>query len=76
MKTKAQSHGDEFTDLYDKEICKLVPNHNFLAVINLDSAVKKDENYYLQMFLKEFKYIEKNVIRHINSNLSDFSSFD
>ena len=42
----------------------------------MDSALKKDENYYLQVFLKEFKYIEKKVIRHINNNLSDFSSSD
>ena len=26
------------------------------------------------MLLKECKYIEKKVIRHINDNLSDFSS--
>ena len=25
------------------------------------------------MFLKECKYIEKNVVRYINDNLSDFS---
>ena len=34
-------------------------NHNCLAVIGLDSALKEDENYYPQMFLKECKYIEK-----------------
>ena len=48
----------------------------FLAVISLDSALKKEENYYPQVFLKECKYIEKKVIRHINNNLSDFSSSD
>ena len=42
----------------------------------MDSALKKDENYYLQGFLKEFKYIKKKVIRHINNNSSDFSSSD
>ena len=51
-------------------------NHTSLAVISLDSALKKDENYYLQVFLKEFKQIEKKIIRHINDNLSDFSSSD
>ena len=40
----------------------------------LDSALKKDGNYYPQVFLKEYKYIEKNVVRHIHNNLSDFSS--
>ena len=48
-------------------------NHTYLAVISLDSTLKKDENnYYLQVVLKECKYIEKKVIRHINDNLSDF----
>ena len=51
-------------------------NHTYLAVIGLDTALKKDENYYPQVFLKECKYIEKKVITLINSNLSDFSSSD
>ena len=34
-------------------------NHTCLAVISLDSALKKDKNYFSQMFLKESKYIEK-----------------
>ena len=51
-------------------------SHTCLAAISLDSALKKDENYYLQEFLKECKYIEKKVIRHINDHLSDFSSSD
>ena len=29
----------------------------------------------IKVFLKECKYIEKKVIRHINDNLNDFSSF-
>ena len=33
---------------------------------------KKNDNYYLQVFLKECKYIEKKVVRHIHDNLSDF----
>ena len=51
-------------------------HHSFLAVIILDSALKKDDNYYPQVFLKECKYIEEKVIRDINGNLSDFSSSD
>ena len=38
---------------------------------SLDSFLKKDDNYP-QMSLKECKYIEKKLIRHIN----DFSSSD
>ena len=44
--------------------------------LRLDSALKKDENYYPQVFLKECKYIEKKVVRHINDNSSDFSYSD
>ena len=65
MKTKIKSHGDEFTDFYDKQIPKADSNHTFLAVISLDYALKKDNNYYLQVSLKEFKYIEKKIVRHI-----------
>ena len=61
---------------YDKKFPKVNSNHSCLAVINLDSALKKDENYYLQVFLKEYQYIEKKVIRDINNNLRDFSSSD
>ena len=48
-------------------------NHTCLAVISLDSALNKDDNYYPEVFLNECKYIDKKVIRHINDNLSDFS---
>ena len=33
--------------------------------MSLDSAFKKDENYNPQAFLKECKYIEKKVVKHI-----------
>ena len=66
-------HGNEVTDFYDKKIPNVDLNHTCLAVISLDSALKEDDNYYPQVFLKECKYTEKKVIRHINDNLSDFS---
>ena len=55
MKTKIKSDGNKVTDLYAKEIPKLDSNHTFLAVISLDSALKKDDNYYPQLFLKVCK---------------------
>ena len=61
LKTKIKSHGDEITDFSDKEIPKVDSDHTCLAVISLDSALKKDDNYYAQVFLKERKYIEKKV---------------
>ena len=42
---------------YNKETPKVDSNNTCLAVISLDSALKKDENYYCQGFLKECKYI-------------------
>ena len=63
MKNKIKSHGDEFTDFSEKKIPKVGSNHTCLAVISLDSALKKDENYCTQVSLKEWKYIEKKVIR-------------
>ena len=76
MKTKIKSHGDEVTNFYDKKIPKVGSNYTCVAVISLDSALKKDENHYPQVFLKECKYIEKKVMRYINDNLSDFSYSD
>ena len=52
-------------------------NHACLAVISLDSALIKDENYYPQVFLKDCKYIKKKVIRHIIDDLKNYSdAFD
>ena len=59
LKTKMKSHGDEVTDFYDKKIPKLDSNHTCLAVISLNSAIKKDDSYYPQMLLKECSYIEE-----------------
>ena len=42
----------------------------------MDSALKKYDNYYPQVLLKEFKYIEKKLGRHIIGVLecsSDYS---
>ena len=51
-------------------------NHTFLAVISLDSALNNDGNYYPQVFWREYKYIDKKVIKHINYNFRDFSDSD
>ena len=75
LKTKIKSHGDKVTDFYLKEIPKVDSNHTFLAIISLDSAFKKDENYYPQVFLKECKYIKKKVIRHSIDDLESSSNY-
>ena len=48
-------------------------NHDCLVVISLDFTMKKDEKYYLQVFLKEIKYIEEKVIRNIMDDLENSS---
>ena len=53
-------------------IKKFDSNHTHLVVISLDSVIKKNDNYYPQLFLKQCKYIEEKS-RHIHDNLSDFS---
>ena len=63
LRTKKKSHGDEVTDFCEKEIPRVDSNHTCLAVTSSDSALKKDESYYFQVFLKEFKYIKKKPIR-------------
>ena len=68
-------HGDEVTDFYDKKIPKVYSSHIGLAVIRLDSALNKDENYYLQGFLKECKCIVKKLVGHIIDD-SESSSDD
>ena len=75
LKTKIESHADEVTDFYDKEIPKVDSNHTCLEVINLDSALSKDGNCYLQVFLKDCEYMKKKVIRHITDDL-EISSDD
>ena len=65
-------HIDEVTDFYDKIIPKLDPNHTCLAVISLDSVLKKESNYYPQMLLIECKYTGKKVVSMFMSEFSYF----
>ena len=73
MKAKIKPHGDEVTDFCNKNIPKVDSNHTRLVVISLNSSLKKNENYYAQVFLKECNYTEEKAARYINDNLSDFS---
>ena len=59
MKTKTKFYGHEATNFHD----------NYHTVISLDYIIKSNESFYQQMFLKECKYIEKKVIRHISDDL-------
>ena len=76
MQTKIKSCGDEATDFHNEEIPKTGSDYTCLAVINFDSALKKYENCHSQLFLKECKYIEKEVIKYITEDIdisSDYS---
>ena len=64
LKTKTKSHGNEVTDFYNKRIPKLDSSHICLAVISLDSALKKNDNYYYNYILKECKYIVKSTLAY------------
>ena len=44
-----------------------------VLIINVDSALKKNESYYSQVLLKEHKNIEKEVIKHITEDMENFS---
>ena len=71
LKPKIKSYCDEVTDFYGNKVSKVDSFHTLSAVISLNFALMKDENYYPQVFLKECKYIEKKVVRHI---IDDFGS--
>ena len=51
---------------------KVGSNYICLAVILIDSVLKKDETFYEQVFSKECKYIEK-VIRNTTDDLEAFT---
>ena len=59
-----------------KEVPQIGSNHTCLAIIVLYSVFMKDGNYYPQAFLRDCKYIEKEikVIRHITEDIESFSS--
>ena len=72
-KIKIKSHGDQVTGFYNKEIPKVGSNNTCLAVISLDSTLKKEDNCYWPLFLKECKYFRRKAIEHIHDILSGFS---
>ena len=66
---------NKILDFHYNEIPKVCSNYTCLAVISLDSVLKKDQDYYLQVFLKKCKCINKRkkVIRHITDHLENSS---
>ena len=56
MEKKVKSHGDEVTDFCDKKVPNLDSNHTCLAVISFNSALNKDETYYLQVLTSKYSF--------------------
>lgn len=54
-KIKTKSYCNEDTEFRDKEIHILGSSYTSLAVMLIDFVLWKDENYYEQSVLKEFK---------------------
>ena len=59
MKTKIKAHGAEVIDFYDKTFPKVDYNDTCLAVINLDSALKKVKTIIQKLFLKCVNMLRK-----------------
>ena len=59
LKTKIKPNGDEVAGFYDKKVSKVDSNHTCVAVIRLNSALRKDENYYPKCFLKSESTLRK-----------------
>ena len=71
------TYGDEDSDFPDKEMPKLGSNYICLVIILIGFVLKKDRNYYPQVFLKEYKCTgkEKKVTTYITDDL-EISSDD
>ena len=54
---KKKTYSDETTEFHDKEMTKVGSDYICPAVINVNSSLKKDRDYYPQLFLKQHKYI-------------------
>lgn len=50
-------------------------DYTSLTVIDVNPALEKDKKYYPQVFLKDFKYVEKEKLnRHISKDKKYFSN--
>ena len=59
LKTKIKSYGDKATNFPDKEMTKIGSSHTCLKVISIDSAFKKEKNYYHQLFKKNANTLKR-----------------
>ena len=74
MKTKLSFFSDEDTDVHTRKILGAGSNCICWSAVLIYSVLRKDEQYYPQVFFEKCKYIEKKkVIRSITDD-SKFSS--
>ena len=59
MKTKIKSYGDEATVFHDKEVPKVGSNHTCLAIISLDSTLKKMKTIVCKCFYKNANTLKR-----------------
>ena len=60
LKTKIKSYNEKInTNFQNNKISKEGSQCICLSVILIDSAYKKDKNFYPQVFLEEYKYVAK-----------------
>ena len=66
FENKNRFYGDEATDFHSRKIPEIATYYICWSVMLINSVLKMNENYYLQVFSKEYKYIWKinKVIRH------------
>ena len=59
FENKNRFYGVEATDFHNRKIPEIATYYICWSVMLINSVLKMNENYYLQVFLKEYKYIEK-----------------
>ena len=74
LNPKIKSYGDE--TIHDEKMPKVGSNYICQAAVLIDFVLKKDNKYFPQVFLEEWKYIEKEkkVTRYTTDDLQ--ISFD
>ena len=76
LKTRIKFYGDQATYFHSKDVPKVGSSCTCLAVISLDSIFGVNENYYLQVFLKECKNNEKKRLDKLLMTLKISDDFD
>ena len=68
--------GSIITNFHNKKMPKEKVPCKCLSIIVIDSVIKANKKYYLQIFLEESNYIQENIkiVNHIDENLENSES--